>query len=136
MSASRILYKSDFYEITADSVSEIIRTNWLRPVTKEEMIEGGTKLHDLLLETQFKKVLANGQKLKWLDVETKEWMSTKFYELLSETPLEKIARVLPSNLFFQLALESVATRADALGIVKFQFKNFQHDAPALRWLKG
>lgn len=130
------LYQSDFYDIKADSSTGIIRAHWFRSVTREEVIEGGTQLQKALLTTGFKKVLANAKNLAPLDIETKEWLSTSFYKLLSETPLEKIARVLPSNLFYQLALESVATRAEALGIVEFQFKNFPNDEDAMAWLQA
>lgn len=136
MSVLQLLYKSDFYELEADEGEGIIRAKWMRPVSSIEMITGDTKLHDVLQETKYRKVIANAQALTKLDFETKEWMSTRFYELLSHTELQKIARVLPTNVFYHVALESVATRAEALGVVKFQYRNFTNDNEALRWLKG
>jgi len=135
MQTLQLLYKSDFYELEADMEDGIIRANWLRSVVKSEMVAGGTKLHDVLLETGLTKVITNAQNLKSLDADTKEWMSAELYRLLSQTGLEKIARVLPTNLFYQIALESVVTRAEALGVVKFQYKNFSDNQVALEWLK-
>ncbi len=128
------LYTSSFYELQAVAESGIIVARWLRPVTHQEMITGGTNLYKALLETKYTKVLANGQQLHKLDANTKDWMSNNFYELLSKTYVAKIARVLPSNIFYQLALESVATRAEARGKVKFQYKNFSNEEDAVKWL--
>jgi hydroxyethylthiazole kinase-like sugar kinase family protein len=136
MPVLQLLYKSDFYELEADEREGLIRAKWIRPVTCNEMITGGTKLYDVLQDTKFKKVLANGQALMKLDAETKDWMSNTFYQLLSQTELQKIARVLPNNVFYHVALESVATRAEASGVVKFQFKNFKSEKDALFWLNS
>lgn len=98
------------------------------------MITGGTKLYEVLRDTQVERAVANAQSLASLTPETKEWMATKFYELLSRTNLKKLARVLPDTLFYRIALESVVTRAEAGGYTKFEVKNFSDQEEALRWL--
>ena len=80
------------------------------------------------------RALGNAQAFTTLSTEAKEWMSTTFYQLLSQTNLKKLARVLPSDLFYKLALESVVTRAELLGNTKFEVKNFTNDQEALTWL--
>lgn len=98
------------------------------------MITGGTKLYEALRDTGITKAVANAQNLGLLDAPTKEWMSTLFYALLSETSLEKLARVLPSNLFSKITLEAVATRAEAQNTTSFSYKNFTKEQQALEWL--
>ncbi|GGK85355.1 hypothetical protein ACD591_20075 [Rufibacter glacialis] len=58
-----------------------------------------------------------------------------FYGLLSQTRLKKLARVLPDNLFHQLGLESVVTRAQTTGTVKFEVRNFSQETEAAQWLQ-
>ncbi|WP_161887893.1 hypothetical protein [Pontibacter russatus] len=128
------LYASDFYSIEIDTEQNILRSRWLRSVNCEEMVTGGTKLYESLLDTGAELVVANAQLLCNLDTETKEWMSSGFYELLSLTRLRRIARVLPANVFSKIALESVATRAEASGAAKFSFRNFVDQQEAEKWL--
>jgi hypothetical protein len=130
----KTLYESDFYRIQVDSERELLLAKWRRPVTAKEVIQEGTKLYEILQDTQVERALGNAQTFTVLSTEAKEWMSTTFYHLLSQTKLKKLARVLPNSLFYKLALESVATRAEALGVTKFEVKNFISDQEALAWL--
>lgn len=127
-------FSSDFYKIDVDQENNLLMAVWLRGVSESEMITGGTKLYEALRDTGITRAVANAERLSMLDTATKDWMSTSFYELLSQTPLQKLARVLPSTLFYKLALEAVATRAEAQNINRFQFKNFSNQKDALIWI--
>ncbi len=130
------LYASDFYVIEIDEVKNLVKATWLRAVDFVEMKTGGIKLYEALKESKAEVVVANAQLLGSLDAKTKEWMSTDFYELLSQTSLKRLARVLPENLFAKITLESVATRAEAAGIPKFEFRNFREQNAAEEWLNN
>ncbi|GAB3817108.1 hypothetical protein [Pontibacter rugosus] len=127
-------YSSDFYRIEEDTSRSLLQTEWLRPVQMHEMVTGGTMLYEVLSQTGATLVVADASKLTNLSTETKEWMSSKFYELLSKTQLKKLARVVPEALFSRLALESVVTRAEAIGVTKFNVCNFTDPQKALDWL--
>lgn len=129
-----IKYSSDFYRIEADEQAGMLRALWLRPITEKEMIAGGTKLYQVLCETKAERVIGNAKNVRALTSETKDWMANTFYEMLSQTNLRKLARVLPENKFHQLGLESVITRAEALGKIRFAVKNFHSEREALAWL--
>lgn len=129
-----MLYASDFYVIEIDTEKNVLKSKWLRSANFEEVKTGGTMLYEALLETELNLVVANAQLLRTLNAETKEWLSTSFYKLLSQTKLKRIARVLPHNVFSKLALESVATRAEAAGLTKFDFRNFGQQQEAEKWL--
>lgn len=131
----RTVYHSDFYKIEIDPENDLLQAEWLRSVNKEEMINGGTMLYQTLLDSGITRAVANAQRLVLLDAETKEWMSKNFYTLLSQTKLSKLARVLPGTIYSKIALESVATRAEAQGINRFEFRNFSNQQDALAWLK-
>lgn len=130
----KTVYESDFYRIEIDPEGDLLRSEWLRTVTQEEMIAGGTKLFEALRDSGITRAVANAQRLGMLDQATKEWMSTQFYVLLSHTPLQKLARVLPESLFSRLGLEAVATRADASHVNTFRYKNFLNPHEALQWI--
>ena len=130
----KTLYDNDFYLIQVDLERDLLLTKWLRAVTTEEIIQGGTKLYEVLRDTKIERALANAQAFTSLSTEVKEWLATTFYQLLSQTNLKMLARVLPSSVFYKIALESVVTRAEALGITKFQVQNFPTDQAALEWL--
>ncbi|PKV63107.1 hypothetical protein [Pontibacter ramchanderi] len=130
----KLYYSSDFYTIKVDRGNNLLLAEWQRPVNKDEMVAGGTKLYEALRDTGITRAVANAERLVMLDTVTKEWMSTTFYELLSQTSLQKLARVLPNSLFSKLALEAVATRAEAQNINRFEFKNFSSQTEALLWI--
>ncbi|RIJ41945.1 hypothetical protein [Pontibacter oryzae] len=129
-----VKYDSSFYRIEVDECQNLLKSKWLRPVSTEEMIEGGTKLFEVLRDTKVEKGVADATVLSSLSAEAKEWMSAKFYELLSQTQLKKLARVLPDTLFTRIALESVVTRAEASGVTKFDVKSFTAIDEAQAWL--
>ena len=131
----KTIYESDFYTIKIDQENNLLRAEWLRPVSKEEIITGGTKLYEALRDSGLTRAVANAQKLGQLDAATKEWLSNDFYALLSKSPLQKLARVLPGNLFSRITLEAVATRAEAQNTNKFLYKNFANETEAIHWLR-
>jgi hypothetical protein len=128
------VYESDFYKIEVNPEGKVLYSEWLRHVTEDELITGATKLYEVLRDTRIERALANGQALGSVTPKAKEWMSVKFYELLSQTNLKKLARILPVNVFHQLALESVITRAEGLGKTRFQVKNFSDKEEGMKWL--
>lgn len=130
------MYDSGFYKIEVDVEAGLLMARWLRPVSGNELETGGIKLYEVLRDTGIEKAVANAESLGALSTEAKEWMSSRFYELLSKTKLKMLARVLPENLFHRVALESVVTRAEALGVTKFKVKNFATQEEALHWLRN
>lgn len=131
----KIMYQSDFYTIEVDVEGNLLQSKWHRPVNEQEMKTGGTKLYEVLRDTKVQYALADAQALGSIPPTIKDWLSTTFYELLSQTQLKRMARVLPGSVFHQIALESVVTRAEALGITKFEVKSFVSPNEALNWVK-
>lgn len=128
------VYSSDYYKIEVDLKGNLLRSAWLRHVTDDELIFGGTKLYDALREHKTERAIANGKVLGALGPKAKDWMANEFYELLSQTNLKKLARVLPDSVFHKLSLESVISRAEAQGKTRFEVKSFTDDDEALKWL--
>jgi hypothetical protein len=129
-----ILLQNDMTRITIDRSKGLITNTWLRPVEHQEILDTAERLYQFLKETKADKLLLNALILGKLLPHTKEWLSTTFYKSLSEVGITKLARVLPENLFNRLSFESVLTRAEALGTVNFEVKNFTNNEAALRWL--
>jgi hypothetical protein len=127
-------YKSDFYWIEVDLEGNMLRSEWLRHVNEEELKIGGMKLFEALRDTNIERAVANAEVLGAVSTKAKDWMANEFYELLSQTNIKMLARVMPSSVFHQIALESVITRAEALGKARFQIKNFQDQDEAMAWL--
>ncbi|MCX2740662.1 hypothetical protein [Pontibacter anaerobius] len=130
------LSQNDISKIAIDRVHNLISHTWLRQVKHEEMLQTASKLHQLMLENRTDKLLLSALATGSLSAETKEWLSTTYYKSLSELGLKKLARVLPYNLFNKLSFESVVTRAEALGTVNFEIRNFPSNEAALLWLRG
>lgn len=114
--------------------ANLLRSVWLKAADEAELKAGGTKLYEVLRDTGVERAVANASCLGVLNTASKEWMSSVFFEQLSKTKLKKLARVLPTTLFHRIALESVVTRAEALGITKFIVKNFSTQEEAINWL--
>ncbi|GGG11178.1 hypothetical protein [Pontibacter amylolyticus] len=130
------LYQNDISRIATDREHGILTNTWLRPVEHNEMLEIAEMISQLLQESGNDKLLLNALAIGKLLPHTKEWMSTTYYKSLSDLGLKKLARVLPENVFNRLSFEAVITRAEALGAVTFEVRNFANDADALRWLRG
>ena len=130
------LYQNDISRIAADREHGILANTWLRAVEHDEMLQTADRLSQLLQESESDKLLLNALAIGKLLPYTKEWLSTTYYKSLSELGLKKLARVLPENVFNRLSFEAVITRAEALGAVTFEVRNFTNDIDALRWLRG
>jgi hypothetical protein len=128
------LLQNDMTRIAIDRSNGLITNTWLRPVEHKEILDTAERLYQFLKETKTDKLLLNALILGKLLPHTKEWLSTTFYKSLSEVGITKLARVLPENLFNRLSFESVLTRAEALGTVNFEVRNFTNNEAALRWL--
>ncbi|PVY40386.1 hypothetical protein [Pontibacter virosus] len=130
------LYQNDISRIAADREHGILANTWLRPVEHNEMVQTAEKLSQLLQDSEADKLLLNALVIGKLLPHTKEWLSTTYYKSLSDLGVKKLARVLPENVFNRLSFEAVITRAEALGALSFEVRNFTNDADALRWLRG
>ncbi|MCJ8164376.1 hypothetical protein MKJ04_05930 [Pontibacter sp. E15-1] len=129
-------YESEFYRIEVDLEANILRSAWLRQIDEVEMKFGGRKLYEVLRDTGVERALSCGQSIGVLSAASKDWLATDFYKMLSHTFLKKLARVLPTTVFHRIALESVVTRAEALGLTNFMVKNFTNYEEALAWLRA
>ena len=129
------LLQNDISRIATDRNNGLITNTWLRPVEHQEMLATAERLNHFLEETKTDKLLLNALAIGKLLPHTKEWLSTTYYKSLSEFGLKKLARVLPENVFSRLTFESVMTRAEALGAVSYEVRNFTSDEAALRWLR-
>lgn len=128
------VYSTEFYKIDVDLKGNLMRSEWLRHVSDDELISGATKLYEALREHKVERAIANGKVLGALGPKAKDWMANEFYELLSQTNLKKLARVLPDSVFHKLSLESVISRAEAQGKTRFEVKSFSESEVALKWL--
>ncbi len=90
-------------------------------------MDGGVKLNKFISKSNITKVLSNAQQLGSI-------RSTTHYDELSQVGIVKFDRVLPANLFSKVALESVITRAEALGCINFQVENLGEEKSAVEWL--
>jgi hypothetical protein len=129
------IYQNDISRIAIDRQNGFLTNTWLRPVEHNEMLQTAEKISQLLQERNINKLLLNALVIGKLLPHTKEWLSRTYYQSLSDLGLQKLARVLPENVFNRLSFEAVITRAEALGTVNFEFRNFTNDEAALRWLR-
>lgn len=136
MQLLKTIYLNDISRIALDADHRLITNTWLREVEHEEMVLTAQKLEQFLVETGSEKLLLNALQVGTLPPPTKEWLSTTYYKSLSDLGIKKLARVLPSNLFNKLSFEAVMTRAEAMGTVSYEVRNFSNDEAALRWLRG
>lgn len=131
-----ILHADSFYRIEADHSCNLARVEWFTGITDEALRHGAVRLHELMLEHRLELLLSNSQALASLSPNTKNWLADNYYTILSQTSIKRLARVTPSNLFHQIALESVVTRAAATHNLSYQIRNFTSEPEAIRWLQS
>jgi len=130
----KTVYHSDFYKIEVDLEGNLLRSRWLRHANEEEIIAGTKELYKALRDSKVERAIANGQVMGAITSKVKEWLATEFYGQLSQTNIKAFARVLPTNVFHQIALESVSTRAEASGKARFTVRNFNNPDEAEKWI--
>ncbi|SNT32918.1 hypothetical protein SAMN06296052_14813 [Pontibacter ummariensis] len=130
----KTLYLTDYCKIDADLERKLLRAQWLRPVDEQEARQVGAKLCQVLRETRLERLVIDTRALGTLDPGVKEWMSTSFFCLLSQSGLKQLGRVLPDSAFSRVSLKAISTRAEALGGVNFMLKNFTDEEQAYLWL--
>ncbi|MFD2246831.1 hypothetical protein [Pontibacter ruber] len=129
------LFSNDITRIAVDRDHNLVVNVWQKHVSHEEMVQTAVKLNQILKETKADKLLLSALNLGTISANTKEWLTNTYYKSLSEMGLQKLARVLPANLFNKLSLESVMTRAEALGTIRFETRNFASNESAMIWLR-
>ena len=129
------LYQNNVSQISIDRRNRVIMNAWLRSVEHDEMVMTADRLNQFLKETKADKLLLSALSIGKLLPHTKEWLSTTYYKSLSEQGIKKLARVLPENVFNRLTFEAVMTRAEALGAINFEVRNFTSNEAALQWLR-
>lgn len=129
-----IVYDSDNFRIAADDTLAFVRTEWLRPLTDKEFKAEAMRAYKVIAERNAVIVLVNAQQVSILGPETKDWLSNTYYSLFSDTEVQKMARVMPDNLFKKLALTSVLTRVNATGNLSYLIQDFASEDEAVRWL--
>ncbi|WP_018476267.1 hypothetical protein [Pontibacter roseus] len=128
------LLLNDISRIAIDRDNGLVTNTWLKQAGHEEMVQTGERINRFLREAKADKLLLSALNIGTLLPQTKDWLSNTYYKSLSELGLKKLARVLPENLFNKLSFEAVVTRAEALGAISFEVKNFSSDQAAMRWL--
>jgi Lon protease-like protein len=128
------VYLSDHLKIEADDALAYIRAEWLGDVDDEQFVAEAMRAHAVLIARKPEKALVNAQQAPNISSKTKDWLANIYYDLYSQTPVKKMARVLPENIFRRLALTSVLTRVNATTELTYEIRDFSSEEEAVRWL--
>ncbi len=128
------IYLSDYLKIEADDAQAYLRAEWLGDVDNEQFVLEAMKAHAIVTARKPERTLVNAQQAPNIGSKTKDWLANIYYELYSHTPVKKMARVLPENIFRRLALTSVLSRVNATNELTYEIRDFSSEEEAVRWL--
>ncbi|WP_266203520.1 hypothetical protein [Pontibacter kalidii] len=130
----RTIFLSDEFKIEVDDAHAYVRAEWLQPVVEERFVVEAMRAHEAITSRKAERVLVNAMQVSVIGPKTKDWLANIYFALYCHTPLKKMARVMPDNLFKKLALASVTTRASAAGELTYEIRDFSSEEEAVRWL--
>lgn len=128
------IYLSDYLKIEADDAQAYLRAEWLGDVDNEQFVLEAMKAHAIVTARKPERTLVNAQQAPSVSSKTKDWLANIYYDLYSHTPVKKMARVLPENIFRRLTLASVLSRVNATTELTYEIRDFSSEEEAVRWL--
>ncbi|MEJ8755644.1 hypothetical protein WG947_01435 [Pontibacter sp. H259] len=133
-----LIHKDGLIELNYDVVNDILKVRWpdLTGFTLPEINYSLKKLIDTLRHYDIKRLFVDSQASSLTDISWEEHHTVliNFTKMLMTTRIEKMARIETKDSTREDVVAQTAEEAiNELGI-KFQFKNFSDEGPALKWL--
>ncbi|WP_026462356.1 hypothetical protein [Adhaeribacter aquaticus] len=127
-----ICFESDYLKLYFDEETKLARAVWNGFLSGETMHNAVKQCIILIEEKNPVGWLADNRKLKAIRQKDQEWISENLMPRLAASSLRKLATLISEDLFSQMAVESLYTKASEL--IHFDHQYFKFETEAYKWL--
>lgn len=127
---------NDYIEIIVDKPSELLMVTWKRQATSEELRRGFYMAIEVSILYNCKYWLSDARKTNYLEIADQHWMVRDLVQLLSETHICKVARLIKDDELSILSSYRMKEKIenDHKPLIKFSTEVFTDFNTARFWL--
>jgi hypothetical protein len=127
-----VYFESEYVTLYADPVRRMGRAVW-NGFMSGEVFRSNVNTSLRLIEDKNPVIwLADNRKMKAIRQKDQEWFEKEVLPRLGASSLRKMATLISTDIFNQMAIENIFTRGDKL--IRFDHQFFKDEQEALEWL--
>lgn len=121
-----------FFTLEYNKNEDYIYADWIGFVTVENVIEGATKVAELLEKTKCPSFINDNTRLTGPWKNANDWIEKEWTPRALQAGLKNFAFVVSPNIFGELSATDLGVRLDSLG---FEMKSFKDLQVSKDWIK-
>ncbi|WP_299754624.1 hypothetical protein [uncultured Pontibacter sp.] len=125
---------SEYLSIRLLNNDTLLHTTWLRSVNSIEYRDSLSLIKKLILEKDIRLWLSDSRQLSHVTFEDQQWIMKEILPLLLKSRLEKVARVVKSDVFSYITFENLMRKAQENYNFEAHMEQFTSVDAALAWL--
>lgn len=127
-----LVFSDECLQLYYDPENKLVRAVWNGFLSGENLRRVVAKCLDLLDEENPENWLADNRKLRAIRQHDQEWLAENLLPKLAVSSLKKMATIVSEDIFNQMAIGNLLTKATE--IVHFDHQYFKSDQAAYKWL--
>ncbi|WP_026462357.1 STAS/SEC14 domain-containing protein [Adhaeribacter aquaticus] len=128
-----VYFANEHVTIYYDAATRTGRGVWVGFLSNEDLREPVRQGLKLIAEEKPVKWLADNRKLKAIRQQDQEWLQENMMPALAVSSLRKMASLITEDIFGQMAIDSLYSKATHL--INFDHHYFTSEAEAYQWLE-
>lgn len=112
----------------------LLHSTWLRSVNSTEYRNSLSLIKKLIIEKDIRLWLTDSRQLSHVTFEDQQWIMKEILPLLLKSRLEKVARVVKSDVFSYITFENLMRKAQESYSIEGHMEQFTSVDAALAWL--
>ncbi len=128
----QIYFKEDYLCLYLDKNTATARAVWQGFLSGEILRNAIKQCMQLLAEEHPHYWLADNRKMKAIRQKDQEWLETELLPKLAASTLRRMATLISEDIFNQMAVENLLSKANDL--IKFEHQYFTNEKTAAQWL--
>lgn len=128
-----IYFKQPYLQLYYNQETQTARAVWSGFLSSAEIQTACFICIKLLEELNPKNWLADNRKMKAIRQRDQEWIIAELAPRLANSSLRKMATMVSEDIFNQMAIENIYTRAGQS--IKFEHQYFKQEEAAAQWLQ-
>lgn len=127
-----VCYQKDYITIYVEPEKSLIQLEWHAFANSEQYQEALNMALQLVRQYDLTKCIANARHMKAIRQQDQHWTITHWFPLLAKTRLRKIATIVSDDIFNQMAISNIMSKAKS--VIMFEHRYFTNLFSALDWL--
>ena len=128
-----VYFTEDYLTLYYNRQNRTVRAVWNGFLSGETLRYAVQQCLQLIEEEQTLNWLADNRKMKAIRQKDQEWLESVIIPKLMASPLQKMATMVSDDIFNQMAVENLHSKANKQ--VKFDHQYFKNEKAAAQWLE-